>query len=1137
MRFNMFIIICFSWQLLAGQNLLQNGSFENFIDCPIQTNELAVAAPWISRRASPDYYNRCAVPPSGPGAQSVEVPDNYFGTQEPQDGDGYAGFACGAGPEYVTGSLFEPLIAGACYHVEFYVSRGESFGLPTNNHRFGVFFSDDLSDDYSMSTPTPQIEISGVPTNQIDWTLVTGTFEAEGGEQYITLGNPPLFSSTVYMYLDNVKVIMIESAPKDVFVCEGSCYSLDGVDYCTPGTYEVTIGSTDGEGCQETFNLIVNENPPETNIMEPPVFECSDGSYLLEAETSLLPDLTYEWTGPEGFRAAGMETRVDVPGRYYLTTSLGECVYVDSIDLVFDLSETIDIAVAVDTIDCLNESITVNPVSSVAGLSYSWTGPGFSSTAASVEITAGGEYTLMLSAAGYCDRSIDFTVFDYTVLDYTIFSGDGFHLCGSSFDDIELVVDSLEAGLDYEWSDGTSDLRFIYVTEPGDYSVTVTSSLSGCVYRDTVTIYDEPEITATKSNDLGCGNTTVELTGNSSLEAITYIWNGPIPQMTGQSITVTEPGEYILTGTNFFSGCTNMDTVIVIENTDNLEFSITKSSDLDCSTTFVQLDASSTTTGNIYTWSGPGTAETGDAITVTAPGTYLVTASNSDGSCSGTDSILVEENLDNLEFSITKSSDLDCSITFVQLDASSTTTGNIYTWSGPGTAETGNAITVTGPGTYLVTANNSDGSCTGMDSIIVEENLDNLEFSITKSSDLDCSTTFVQLDASSTTTGNIYTWSGPGTAETGNAITVTAPGTYLVTASNSDGSCTGTDSILVEENLENLEFSITKSSDLDCSTDEVSLQTNISGPSFSYNWTGAGFSNTEAVSIVTTPGEYLVTVSSTNGCTGSNSIMVTEVIPAIVDLEVTQPSCENTVGIIAVSEVNGATTDFRYSIDGGLNYQTENIFNNLPSETYLVQIIDFNGCESSAVEVDIVDLPELTVLLPDTVFTKVGETVLLAPVINFDTTDIATITWSSVAELSCTNCLTPVYTVAGSTSLSLEITTLAGCTITTSTIISAAEQEIYIPNVFSPINLDGNNDYFIPFTENPEGWKIEDFLIFNRWGGIIFEGNNSMINEEFTGWNGRYKGEIMNSGVYVYLIKISFRDGNPKLYQGTITLL
>lgn len=88
--------------------------------------------------------------------------------------------------------------------------------------------------------------------------------------------------------------------------------------------------------------------------------------------------------------------------------------------------------------------------------------------------------------------------------------------------------------------------------------------------------------------------------------------------------------------------------------------------------------------------------------------------------------------------------------------------------------------------------------------------------------------------------------------------------------------------------------------------------------------------------------------------------------------------------------------------------------------------------------------------------------------------------------------------------------------------------DIYIPNAFSP-NGDGLNDVLMVY-----GYTIQNlrFAVFNQWGEKVFESYN-----QATGWDGRYKGKIQPSGVYMYVCQITLKDGTTQVKKGSINLV
>ncbi len=88
-----------------------------------------------------------------------------------------------------------------------------------------------------------------------------------------------------------------------------------------------------------------------------------------------------------------------------------------------------------------------------------------------------------------------------------------------------------------------------------------------------------------------------------------------------------------------------------------------------------------------------------------------------------------------------------------------------------------------------------------------------------------------------------------------------------------------------------------------------------------------------------------------------------------------------------------------------------------------------------------------------------------------------------------------------------------------------------IPNAFTPDNGDEINDNFrIIITGNI---VLEKFLIFNRWGQMVYEAPEDTL----TGWDGTWKSEPAASDTYVYTATLRYPDGRSELVKGDVILL
>ncbi len=146
-----------------------------------------------------------------------------------------------------------------------------------------------------------------------------------------------------------------------------------------------------------------------------------------------------------------------------------------------------------------------------------------------------------------------------------------------------------------------------------------------------------------------------------------------------------------------------------------------------------------------------------------------------------------------------------------------------------------------------------------------------------------------------------------------------------------------------------------------------------------------------------------------------------------------------------------------------------------------------------------------------------------------------TIQWSPSDGLSCTDCLNPTANPNKDNEYTVTLTDDNGCTIIRRVkVVVIKDVNVYVPNVFSP-NGDGINDFLEIFSSSND-LIIQRYNIFDRWGSLIHSQENASI-QGFRGWNGEFKGQAVNPGVYAYHIIVSLRDGTQQTLYGDITLL
>lgn len=90
---------------------------------------------------------------------------------------------------------------------------------------------------------------------------------------------------------------------------------------------------------------------------------------------------------------------------------------------------------------------------------------------------------------------------------------------------------------------------------------------------------------------------------------------------------------------------------------------------------------------------------------------------------------------------------------------------------------------------------------------------------------------------------------------------------------------------------------------------------------------------------------------------------------------------------------------------------------------------------------------------------------------------------------------------------------------------------LYVPNAFTP-DGDAFNQTFKPMINGIDVYDYE-MLIFDRWGELIFETHNKEV-----GWDGTFRGNLVQDGVYVWKIKLKIDDvDDRKTYFGHVSVL
>ena len=507
-----------------------------------------------------------------------------------------------------------------------------------------------------------------------------------------------------------------------------------------------------------------------------------------------------------------------------------------------------------------------------------------------------GGYTVTVSGLNGCSTSKSIVVYQDITAPTADAGPDQLLTCLVTSVTLNGSADGGTAPYTYSWANSAGDIvgtsKDVCVSTADTYTFRVTGD-NGCLARDTVTVsenVDPPIADAGPDQLLTCLVTSVTLSGSASAGSppYTYSWANSAGDIVGTSkdVCVDTPDTYTLrvTGDN---GCSNRDTVTVSEDVDPPIADAGADQLLSCLVTSVTLSgsASSGVEPYEYLWSDPqGNAiSTERQVDVDKPGTYTLTVTGSNG-CSTEDSVAVDQDIEAPVVDVGPDRELTCLVHEVTLSASASGGKQpyIYIWRDEKKEilSMGKELLVHEPGAYIITVVGSNGCC-GSDKINVLENNAQPDVSAGPNKILTCSNPEATLDADVSGGQAPYQieWindCGEIVATTEDII-VTLPGVYTIFVTAANG-CAASDEVTVSDGMVAPQVDAGPDKLLTCEEDELILDATVWGGAspYTYRWTNAcgavvGASENLTVSL---PSVYTLTVTTADGCVGSDSVIV-----------------------------------------------------------------------------------------------------------------------------------------------------------------------------------------------------------------------------------------------------------------------
>lgn len=896
------------------------------------------------------------------------------------------------------------------------------------------------------------------------------------------------------------------------------------------GNYQLTV--TDANGCTIIESVQVPEYlVPVTEALEADVscFGVNDGSVSMIV-LSGSPGFGFNWSNS----STTNQIQNLQPGNYMLTLTYADGNCAQTFD--FQIAEPLPIllSVAPSPVLChggLSAGVDLTVQNGVSPLSFLWSNNAVIEDLANV---GAGSYQVTVTDATACKEVIAVQVTEpMALLSAGLTSGSA---CPGEANGTASFLGASQGTPPYNllWSTNQT-IPTLSNLPAGNYQLTL-SDANGCsiVESTQVTEYLTPTVLPTLS-EVNCfgqnnGIISVQVTGGSP--GFGYIWsNGGMSPVTAN----LSPGNYALTLTYANGDCAKsfdyqiteppalllMDTVVI---------------PVKCfggNNGAVNLTTLGGTAPYQFHWTGNQNNE--DLVNLLA-GNYALTVTDNHG-CTLINQFTVPQPAAIVLATNIGADTCQTSNGSITINSSGGTLPYQYAWS--------NAVSVPNildlpTGIYQLTLTDAN-ACSEQLSVQVPK-YGEIPVVNTYTNLLTCAQTSVNIGATVNQNNIQYTWLAPNGSLPNQAVQIVqTPGTYQVTVTNAYG-CQSTAQIQV---LEDAESPVADAGPemLAINCNETLALLNAAGSSqgngYLNRWTGfqSGDAFIDTLSIllpIYKSGLYIHSVLNLqNGCVAQDSVLVNWDAPIAAALSVDSILCfGDGDGKIDIQNVAGGNPPFYYSL-GNLPFTTQHTFSGLVPGNYLLRIRDDFGCTWQHAVVLTEPGPLSVELTANDTSLVLGQTIQLIASPNPANADLRAIEWEPGDLMFSPMSLQQRLRPETRTEFVVRITDQNGCVAEDRLWVSVYNHHIYVPNIILPGSEV--NSWFTVFAGNGVQ-EVRSLRVFDRWGEQLFERFDFLPNVPTLGWDGAYRGEPMNPGVFVWYAEVLLQDGQVVFLKGDVTI-
>lgn len=279
---------------------------------------------------------------------------------------------------------------------------------------------------------------------------------------------------------------------------------------------------------------------------------------------------------------------------------------------------------------------------------------------------------------------------------------------------------------------------------------------------------------------------------------------------------------------------------------------------------------------------------------------------------------------------------------------------------------------------------------------------------------------------------------------------------------------------------------------------------------------------------ITQAGSYRVIVIDEHACSSNADFTVNYPMIPYYQLEFINPRCpgdrNGELRILSGSAIKS------YQVNGLIN--TSGYFDKLESGTYQIQLKDSYDC----IYLDTVELKEaesIAIYFQDTLRIKDRIAELLK--IESNGVELDTIQIKPTQGIEQLKEWEFLINPEKGGNYTIVVKDKNGCIKEFQLIIQLElNHKVNAPNAFSP-NQDGINEFWNIILGS--AYRAKSLEIYDRWGAKMYRFEKDEIGKQDAGWNGRFKQDLCNPGVYIYILELVDENGKAKRLAGDLTLI